>query len=659
MPIIARPLELKNANWVRQAFFAPKRFGGAAQQVSGSFTSADMKYYDTTPGGNKSINPPPQFTVNSDIRRASLAAESKGMGPYYSEAIDDNANRISLRFGNPEYNSLSRFLSGYYDRGLGQLVHTGEVKDGIFSSYTIGKALGTLYTLPLQAYFGATYLMTRVSTALTGRPYSKFYYMEPAMPLYWTAVNTLMNQLGVDMGLVHGYQASSLQGTEGKANPSEGISSDDIRRLNQILPDVIRSDSASVVDVKSIASRAQRLAIKYRETLDSIARDTSLSPEQYRDRVRATLKAHSLGKKPGPMDGLQGYLTAYSNSPTGRGVGAKDVVPSEDDLEASQTSTENDTIRLEEPGIKDFLMAELQEGSAFVTFTTDNPGPVGESFTNSVKDCGLQGQINQASSAARDTFVSFAGGNIGDGIIGETVEAAMGAVKGLLAGVADSVGFGGLATLGGAAFVDIPQVWDDATADLPTASYKIRLSTPYGNKMSIYLNIYLPLMCLLAGALPRSTGKSSYGPPFLCSLHDQGRNDIKLGMIDSLQIERGTANIGFTNDALPTAIDVTISVKNLNSIMHMPLSDSLTDTLTSFSFFDEDTAMSDYLSSLAGMDLYDQFYMAPRLKLAWAKTEATWDSFLSPSYFAQYAASTVPGGIVSGLMRSSDNLRSI
>ena len=656
MSILPAPNRAKNANWITQAFFVPTRAGGAGQQLSNPFTTAAMKFYDTTPGGNKSINPKSQFTRYCDPRKPSLAIGSKGMGSYYSAAYDDNATRISLRFGVPKYNSLSSFISGYHDAGLAHLVNTGEAKSGIFSAYGIGKALATLYTLPLQAYFGLSYLYTRTTSFLEGRPYSKFYYMQPTMPLYWSAANTLLNQLAVDMGLVHGYTASDLSGTNATGKPDGGLSDNDRTRLNAILPDVFKdADDNSVIDLKAISSRAQRLQNQYQEAMESIANNTSLDAESFAKKVQEKLTINSLSGSNTKSVDLETYMKAYQNSPMGETTATDETVS---ETEAQDTENKETTIRLKEPGLKSLLRAELREGSAFITYEVDYNGSIGESFSNSTKESAISSTINSASSTARDTYVNFAGGNLGDGLISSAVESTVGMVADFITGAASAVGLGGLASLGGSAFVDIPDVWDQATAELPTESYKIRLSTPYGNKMSIFMKIYLPLIGLLAGALPRSTGKASYSSPFLCSLHSQGRNDIKMGIIDSIQIERGVSNIGFSGQGLPTAVDVTISIKSLDKIMHVPVTDSLLDTVTSFSHFDEDSALTTYISTLAGMDLYDQFYLAPRLSRAWAKTSADWSSFTSPSYFAQYAANTIPGQLLSSIMHSSSALKS-
>lgn len=82
-------------------------------------STADMKFTSTSPGMNIAVNPKPQFTRYCDVRRKGkistrpdVTVETKGhpnglgMGPYYSEAIDDNQQRIFMRFGTPSYTPL-------------------------------------------------------------------------------------------------------------------------------------------------------------------------------------------------------------------------------------------------------------------------------------------------------------------------------------------------------------------------------------------------------------------------------------------------------------------------------------------------------------------------------------------------------------------------
>ncbi|MCM2248804.1 hypothetical protein, partial [Klebsiella pneumoniae] len=76
---------------------------------------------------------------------------------------------------------------------------------------------------------------------------------------------------------------------------------------------------------------------------------------------------------------------------------------------------------------------------------------------------------------------------------------------------------------------------------------------------------------ILAGALPLSNGKQTYGQPFLCEMYSRGRQNIRLGMIESVQISRGVGNMGWRPDGKMLACDVTITVKDLSKVMHMPV----------------------------------------------------------------------------------------
>lgn len=661
---------VKNTDWIAQAFFTPTGAGGAGVQIQ-PVSSALMTLYDTTPGGNRSINPPYQYGRHSDIRQPSLASGSKGMGTYYSDAHDSKATRVSMRFGIPKFNPLSRFLSNYYDKSLAELTNTGQVTSSIFSSYTIGKTLGTLFTLPLQVYFGISYLYNRVTSFITGRPYNQFFYMEPHMPMYWTAVTTLVNKVTTSLGITHGYDASDLTGTVSGAVPSK-VSATLIKQLNQMLPDVFRVDSESVIDVKAVASRAQRLQNEYYSIISRISEDKSLTYDQFVSKIQSTLIANSVtGKNTSGISDLTEYLSAYSASPLNPGSATNTSITPQTDAETDSTndstattsteSTSNNPIYSteDEPGFMSFLNAELLDGSAFVTFDVDYNGAIGESFSSSTRSTGLEETLNGIATKHRNLMVNFANGNVGDGLIAGAFEKAAGMVKGLAEGALASIGFAGLSQLDGGGFAAIQDVWDQSTANLATESYHTRLVNPHGDKISFLISIVIPLCCLLAGGLPRTTGSSAYGSPFICSIDSHGRNRVSRGIIDSIQISRGTSNVGFTNQGLPAVVDVTWTVKNLDKIMHVPVTDSFVSTLTSFSQFEEDNALSDYLSSLAAVSLYDRFYMGPRIRMAWANAQANWDSMLSASNFAQYAATSAPGQIVAGILRASPNLKGL
>lgn len=198
----------------------------------------------------------------------------------------------------------------------------------------------------------------------------------------------------------------------------------------------------------------------------------------------------------------------------------------------------------------------------------------------------------------------------------------------------------------GNAFVDIPQEWKDSSAELPKSTYTMHLRSPYGNKMSRYMNLYVPLSMILAGALPKSVGKHSYDSPFLVEIYDKGRQQVRLGIIDSLQITRGVGNLGWTRNQEPLGIDVTFSVMDLSSILHMPLN-------ASPGIFDEDTAYGDYLAVLGSLSLSDQLYVGSRLRLSMTRKMAEWKSWTSPAKYGMWAANTMPGQVISAFARET------
>lgn len=623
--------EIKDDSWIRQAMFVPKPYLASGRKQVREYSEASTKYVDTSPGGHHAINPLPQFNAVTDPRIVGLASQSLGLGAFYSEAYDDPQVRISLQFGVPTFNSMFSFLANFYNPQLGSLVNRGE-STGI--SYSGGYALGFLLTLPLQAVFGVAALTKRITSALTGNPYSKFYYMQPTMDLYWNTVQNIFNVLAVNMGVI----GSAF--TDSKGNNAE-LSDADVGIIQRSLPDIFKlsADGKRIngIDVFAIATRSQRLADQYHRRLEAAAKG---SPDQYVAKVKEILRQESMNpydaqkKIPGYGKYVNGFLQQAES------VRTEPPKDSKEDPAYYQRKVNK---------LKDSWIAELRDGSAFVNFAVSVPEP-SESFSNSVKEAPIAEKFNGASAAMRDLRFSMADGNI----VGDIQKTVTGALTSFLAGAADSVGLGGVFnSLAGEALADIPKVWDNSSAELTTNSYRLRLVSPYGNKLSVALDVLLPLSMLLAGALPRSTGKQSYSSPFLCRLFSQGVTDVKLGMITSLNIRRGTNNIKWTADNLTNAIDVDFTVTNLDNLIHIPVMDSLTSGGI-FRFFDEDSAFTDYMGALSGMSLFDTYYAAPRFKLAWAKTMANKSSAFTPAALANWAAGTTPGRILSLIARDGE-----
>lgn len=644
------PLLTKDTEWVRQSFLLPRHALNIEESRRRLLSDVSLKFTDTTLGGNFAINPPPQFTRYADVRRKGRFAPSKGMGRYYSEAIDDNGQYVHLRFGLPSFNSMSQFFGNFYDSQAAALGRTGR-SESIF--YNIGKAAGYVVSLPAAPFI----LLGAAIRFAVGVPTSKYYYLKPTMPLYWNAVNTIANGIATNMGIL---PRVHIPGTT-RWDTTGQLSEADIRRFHELLPDVFRESGG--IDIYAVANRAQRLSDKNRQILEKHFVEAS-SRDALRDRVRnffnervsdpgTTAGTNTEGQG---VSGIDAALIRYSK--TAAATPATGTAESTEDASSWQSLKD----------FADFSLAELRDGSQFVTFRVDYSGSVSESFSNSVKESDIAGTLNGMTSGVRSKRFSFADGNIGDGALTTAMEGITRAAGEFGQGVLDGLGIGGIAALAGRAFVDIPKHWDGSTANLPRMEYTIELRSPYGDKMSRFMNLYVPLAMLLAGALPLSAGRQSYQSPFLCEAYCSGRAQSRLAIVDSLNITRGVGNVGWNQDNEALGIDVSITLVDLSSIMHMPISaglgfakavvNGLADAVAgdagvtavnalSRSSYDEDNAFTDYLAVLGSLTLTDQIYASNRLKLNLTRQLGEWKAWKSPSHFGNWAMGTWPARLVS------------
>lgn len=639
-----------DVDWVRSSFMVPVR-GNSAANTAQYYSSVHYKFSDTTPGGSLAINPPPQFTSTADVKADGVSSASKGMGRKYSEMIDDNSQIVHMRFGVPQFNSMFTFFGGMYDSYAGILSRTGR-EPGWF--YGIGRAIGFVVSAPIQPLLMAG----KIYRFLANQPSSKFYYMKPAMPVYWNTVNSIANHIAVNMGIVPRVLTTSDNevssertdaaakdkekkgqynvGDIVKLNDEDRYGPDDIAMFHRMLPNVYRKGGG--IDIYAIATRAQRLANQRREHINDKAIGASTAEETARAITEAAqeqlshpgYKFKPNGKNEEP--GLDAYISAWRN----KGFLSKVNTGMEDSYKSGESGDDVGGEGGWWNRASEFFQSELDDGGQFIGLRVNHTGEASESFSNQTGESKLQGILNGTAANSRSFRFSTGDGNI----LGSVVGGVLNAGREMLEGAIESIGLSGLGSLLlGSSFADVPEEWKDSTSDLPTTSYTIELRSPYGNKMSRYTNLMVPLSMLLAGALPKSVGKHSYDAPFLCQIYDRGRAQVRLGMIDSLAITRGTGNVGWTQGHEPLGIDVTFSVKDLSTIMHMPLSNSP-------GIFDEDNVFTDYMAVLGSLSLTDQIYASHRLKLNLTRRLTNWQSMKSPARWGMLVANSMPGEVI-------------
>jgi hypothetical protein len=690
---------VSDVSWVRNAFLVSAKDLSDVDKQNRFYTTASLKYTDTTPGGNFAINPPPQFTSFADPKAPSRKSGGKGMGIYYSEAIDDHSQVIHMRFGVPQFNSLTQFFTHFYNSGAGMVARTGRSPSVL---YQIGKAAGFVVSVMNWKLLG--FMMLGVGLRfLQNKPSSKFYYLKPTMPVYWQVVQTIVNQIAVNKGVIPRAGGAVADPTVNKTIADQYAFDDGGNsRLHDLLPDIFFEGGG--IDVYALATRAKRLQRKQHQMEMQTLGNSSVNLSAAVQSLFSPQNKLTDDKRPNFPDYQKRWFATANSQPkasSGNSSGVDDA-----SSEALDTSEQANS------GLFDFFKAELDDGSAFVSFRVDPTGPVSESFSNQTGDSPLASKINSMSSQSRETRFDMAEGNISDNPIAKAVQGIVGSVADFVGGVGDGLGFSGMASLGGSAFVDIPKHWTSASAELGRSTYTVQLRSAYGNPVSQLMNLYLPLAMLLAGALPLATGPQSYTSPFICELYDRGRRQVRLGIIDSLQITRGVGNLGFDDQGNAMGIDVSFSVLDLSNLIYLPISQGLMssaaqqlgdlgfevgaavggvaggvagsaagpvgtvggaaggaaiggtagaavlgagglvvdginnaqDTLNGL--FDGDNPFADYMAVLGGMGLADQIYMMRRFKLNLTMQMAQWRSWLTPAHFASMAGDLLPARMV-------------
>lgn len=317
-----------------------------------------------------------------------------------------------------------------------------------------------------------------------------------------------------------------------------------------------------------------------------------------------------------------------------------------------------------------FAKASMEDGQEWVSFRVTDVGSIGESFSSSSTEPSIKSKINQQSEQSRMMRIDFADGNLAGGAVGAVVDQVKSAISAVVGGAADALHMSGIAALMGSAFVDIPEVWQASQADMPHADFTIKLRSPYGNKMSRLQNLVIPLACLLATGLPLATGRKSHTSPFIVEAYCRGRFAIKLGLVDRISVSRGQGNVGWTKDGQPLGIDVSFSIKDLSSIMTMPITTQLGTAGSLFmagvnligggsaaayasalvpSTWDEDNSYTDYLGVLGGLDLQDFVNASNRWKLSRFRAYREMQRNISPAGAISTFFGTPPGRLLQAL----------
>ena len=144
-----------------------------------------------------------------------------------------------------------------------------------------------------------------------------------------------------------------------------------------------------------------------------------------------------------------------------------------------------------------------------------------------------------------------------------------------------------------------PNIWQNSSYNRDF-NIEITLATPYGDKESIFLEIFVPLMFLLALVLPRQATVNSYVTPFLVRANVPGFFNCEMGIIRDMQITRGGSdNSAWSVEGLPTEVTVSLSIEDLYNSLSM----SNFATKNNIYNFLYNTALFDYIGNQCGISM--------------------------------------------------------
>lgn len=223
-------------------------------------------------------------------------------------------------------------------------------------------------------------------------------------------------------------------------------------------------------------------------------------------------------------------------------------------------------------------------------FYLDGLNQVSETFSNDTTDSSLANTINGMADQINELNFLFGKNNTNlastlmnqAGELGSQITAAVSEMgQGLAGGIVESLLEYSPMLAGGK--VVFPKIWNNSSFNR-SYSLDIKLRSPDHDNLSIFLNILKPYCKLLALVLPRPVYRNvkegvfkhknleedinSFTSPMLVRAAVKGMFSIDMGMITDMSVTKG-AECCWNDDGLPTQIDISITIEDLYSSMHM------------------------------------------------------------------------------------------
>lgn len=669
-------MEIKDSSWIRFNFGIGHVREYTDYNRYARASDSWLNYQDTTLGGNFAINAPYQFTRYADIKELRLAPNvGRGMGRWYSNNINKWGHNIHIRCGVPAYSGILSYAIAATDSATARMVATGRTP-GIFN--TLGAVSGWIIS---AAFWEITLVATLINKFIEFTS-SRYYYLKPTMFQYWSSVQTMVNTISANLGLslqppaVHDNDNNFQIDDEGRVKAT-GVDERLLETAHMAMPDVFRFSNEKNIgfDIHSMASRAQALQVQQQEymnnKIDQInyngnAAQIAAEMENLLRQGPAYAGNHSNMLNP-PMTNktMDAYKRAWSNAPGyGQEVNEKQVGRqlSEDNSKAPQgvvnsvkswfneTVDSWNTFTTNNPTVANLITSEFRDGAAWFSLRVSGTDTVSESFSNSMTESEIGNIYNAMAEKMRALRFNLAGGQTGIAPVDAVVEGVGNMVGDFVTGAQSNTEMlkfmNPIISAFYGAQIDAPKRWNSSSASLPSMNFKLELRAGYGNMVSYFQDIIIPLCMILVAGLPRGTGPQSYGSPFYVEYYSKGRSQSRIGLITSISVERGVGNKGWTRRGFPLGVDVSVTIQDVTDHLFAP-------SVANMSIFGkwinpmEENAFGDYMACLSALGMQEQIYFKPQLKRRINKFMAELNTWTSPARWAAAAYETFPGQIIS------------
>lgn len=272
--------------------------------------------------------------------------------------------------------------------------------------------------------------------------------------------------------------------------------------------------------------------------------------------------------------------------------------------DATNSTDNNDKLNADD--IDDSILESLEDiltQMNFVQFYINPDISANDQHSNSTGASKLEGMFDGGSDLAKEiAFIANSGGvdaeqmteYLDHGLDAINSKVLSGGSGGALTNLMSRLMSGASNVIKGENMI-FPQIYQNS-AYSRSISFSVDLRAPYGNKLSYFINILVPMFHLLALAIPKQTTANTYGSPFLVKCFCPGVISCNLGIVSDLSISKTSQGDGWTVDGYSSQVTVSVTVQDLYSDLAMtPAGDVV--------LFMSNSSLIEYIATSCGVNL--------------------------------------------------------